>query len=345
MHITIVVPRGLEPRTLRLLVVRYNQLSYETHWLRSDPWVCKSFWAEGLQVFSAMRPTRKPNFYTILFFGSPPQRWWLKCKEVVRRGWKEYYSSGPRHKGDGSSAKKLCKEVGKNFRPRLGRSGRASSVRKEATESRPQGLKASKPRGRPRGRPQGRPRGSPRGRRSLNTRLSLKATRQAARHASRQARQPSRQASKPQCTKPQRTKPQCKAQKPWHTLRQASVASLGHGLQAEERRANEARYKRPLANKNDSCGVWAHAVYTSGTWVHPLRPLAQTVAACRADLKRSKFTSHFDICLQCRLKGLARSPRRRRKEVPEHFWQPWQWSSYSSQQGHVNKDARKQRCT
>ena len=100
-----------------------------------------------------------------------------------------------------------------------------------------------------------------------------------------------------------------------------------------------ARHKRPLANKNDSCGIWTHAVYTSGTWVHPLRPLGQTVTACRADLKRSKLTSHFDICLQCRLKGLARSPRRRRKEVPEHFWQPWQWSSYSSQQGHVNKDA------
>ena len=196
------VPRGLELRTLWLLAVRSNQLSYETHWLGSDPWVCKSFWAEGLQVFSAMRPTRKPNFYTTLFFGSPPQRWWLKCKEVVRRGWKEYYSSGPHHKGDGS-----------------------------------------------------------------------------------------------------------------------------------------ARHKRPLANKNDSCGIWTHAVYTSGTWVHPLRPLGQTVAACGADLKRSKLTSHFDICLQCRLKGLARSPRRRRKDVPEHFWQPWQWSSYSSQQGHVNKDA------
>ena len=138
----------------------------------------------------------------ILFFGSPPQRWWLKCKEVVWRGWKEYYSSGPHHKGDGS-----------------------------------------------------------------------------------------------------------------------------------------ARHKKPLANKIDSCGIWTHAVYTSGTWVHPLRPLRQTVAACGADLKRSKLTSHFDICLQCRLKGLARSPRRRRKEVPEHFWQPWQWSSYSSQQGHVNKDA------
>ena len=26
-----VVPRGLEPRTLRLLAVRSNQLSYETH--------------------------------------------------------------------------------------------------------------------------------------------------------------------------------------------------------------------------------------------------------------------------------------------------------------------------
>ena len=31
------------------------------------------------------------------------------------------------------------------------------------------------------------------------------------------------------------------------------MASLGHGLQAEQRRTNEARHKRPLANKNDSC--------------------------------------------------------------------------------------------
>ena len=38
-------------------------------------------------------------------------------------------------------------------------------------------------------------------------------------------------------------------------LRQASVASLGHGLQAEQRRTNEARHKRPLANKNDSCEI------------------------------------------------------------------------------------------
>ena len=38
-------------------------------------------------------------------------------------------------------------------------------------------------------------------------------------------------------------------------LRQASVTSLGHGLQAEQRRTNEARHKRPLANKNDSCGI------------------------------------------------------------------------------------------
>ena len=84
----------------------------------------------GTKLFETTR-------YTILFFGSPAQ-------------------------GDGSSVK-LCEEVGKSFKPRLGRSGRASSVLKEATESR-----ASKPRGRPRGRPQGRPRGSPRGRRSLN---------------------------------------------------------------------------------------------------------------------------------------------------------------------------------
>ena len=32
-----VVPRGLEPRTLRLLAVRSNQLSYETHWFHLAP--------------------------------------------------------------------------------------------------------------------------------------------------------------------------------------------------------------------------------------------------------------------------------------------------------------------
>ena len=30
--LTALVPRGLEPRTLRLLAVRSNQLSYETSW-------------------------------------------------------------------------------------------------------------------------------------------------------------------------------------------------------------------------------------------------------------------------------------------------------------------------
>ena len=105
--------------------------------------------------------------YIILFFGSPAQ-------------------------GDGSSVKKLCEEVGKNFKPRLGR-----------------------PRGRPRGR-RGRRRGKPR---SLKARsLSLSARLKKA-------------------------------------LRQASVTSLGHGSQAEQRRTNEARHKRPLANKNDSCGI------------------------------------------------------------------------------------------
>ena len=27
----------------------------------------------------------------------------------------------------------------------------------------------------------------------------------------------------------------------------------------------------------DSCGIWTHAACASGTWVHPLRPLGQTV--------------------------------------------------------------------
>ena len=98
--------------------------------------------------------------YTILFFGSPAQ-------------------------GDGSVVKKLCEEVGKNFKPRLGRSGRASSVLKEATESRPQSHEA--------GREAGLKAGLEAGEASIY-RLNLKVTRQAA----RQARQASRQASKPQ---------------------------------------------------------------------------------------------------------------------------------------------------
>ena len=150
--------------------------------------------------------------YTILFFGSPAQ-------------------------GDGSSVKKLCEEVGKNFKPRLGRSGRASSVLKEATESRPQSHEA--------GREAGLKAGLEAGEASIY-RLNLKVTRQAARQASRQARQASRQASRHEASASvQGSK----------ALRQASVASLGHGLQAEQRRTNEARHKRPLANKNDSCGI------------------------------------------------------------------------------------------
>ena len=31
------------------------------------------------------------------------------------------------------------------------------------------------------------------------------------------------------------------------------------------------------ATKHDSCGIWTHAACASGTWVHPLRPLGQTV--------------------------------------------------------------------
>ena len=127
--------------------------------------------------------------YTILFFGSPAQ-------------------------GDGSSVKKLCEEVGKNFKPRLGRSGRASSVLKEATESRPQSHEAGREAGREAGLKAGLEAALEAGEASIY-RLNLKVTRQAAkqasRQASRQARQASRQASKPQGTKPQ---PQCKAQKP-----------------------------------------------------------------------------------------------------------------------------------
>ena len=52
-------------------------------------------------MFSAMRSTaRKPNF--------------LKLHDT------QYYSSGPQAQGDGSSVKKLCEEVGKNFKPWAG---------------------------------------------------------------------------------------------------------------------------------------------------------------------------------------------------------------------------------
>ena len=121
----------------------------------------------GTKLFETTR-------YTILFFRSPAQ-------------------------GDGSSVKKLCEEVGKNFKPRLGRSGRASSVLKEATESRPQSHEA----GREAGLKAGLEAALEAGEASIY-RFNLKVTRQAARQASRQA-------SKPQGTKPQ---PQCKAQKP-----------------------------------------------------------------------------------------------------------------------------------
>ena len=151
--------------------------------------------------------------YTILFFGSPAQ-------------------------GDGSSVKKLCEEVGKNFKPRLGRSGRASSVLKEATESRPQSHEA----GREAGLKAGLEAALEAGEASIY-RLNLKVTGleageagvEASLEASRHEASASVQGSK--------------------ALRQASVASLGHGLQAEQRRTNEARHKRPLANKNDSCGI------------------------------------------------------------------------------------------
>ena len=138
--------------------------------------------SRSLHVFSHAFHSQKTKLfettrYTILFFGSPAQ-------------------------GDGSSVKKLCEEVGKNFKPRLGRSGRASSVLKEATESRPQSHEA----GREAGLKAGLEAALEAGEASIY-RLNLKVTRQAARQASRQARQ----ASKPQGTKPQ---PQCKAQKP-----------------------------------------------------------------------------------------------------------------------------------
>ena len=155
-----------------------------------DPWYLTVF-GQKSYMFSAMRSTaRKPNF--------------LKLHDT------QYYFFGSPAQGDGSSVKKLCEEVGKNFKPRLGRSGRASSVLKEATESRPQSHEAGREAGLKAGLKAGLEAALEAGEASIY-RLNLKVTRQAARQASRQARQASRQASKPQGTKPQ---PQCKAQKP-----------------------------------------------------------------------------------------------------------------------------------
>ena len=113
----------------------------------------------------------------------------------------------------------MCEEVGKNFKPRLGRSGRASSVLKEATESRPQSHEAGHEAGLKAGLEAGLEAGE----------AGVEASLEASRHEASASVQGSK------------------------ALRQASVASLGHGLQAEQRRTNEARHKRPLANKNDSC--------------------------------------------------------------------------------------------
>ena len=148
----------------------------------------------------------------------------------------------------------MCEEVGKNFKPRLGRSGRASSVLKEATESRPQSHEA----GREAGLKAGLEAALEAGEASIY-RLNLKsyeAGREAGLEAGEAGVEASLEASRHEASASvQGSK----------ALRQASVASLGHGLQAEQRRTNEARHKRPLANKNDSCGILTHAVYTSGT--------------------------------------------------------------------------------
>ena len=138
----------------------------------------------------------------------------------------------------------MCEEVGKNFKPRLGRSGRASSVLKEATESRPQSHEA----GREAGLKAGLEAALEAGEASIY-RLNLKsyeAGREAGLEAGEAGVEASLEASRHEASASvQGSK----------ALRQASVASLGHGLQAEQRRTNEARHKRPLANRNDSCGI------------------------------------------------------------------------------------------
>ena len=39
--------------------------------------------------------------------------------------------------------------------------------------------------------------------------------------------------------------------------------------------------------QDDSCGIWTHAACASGTWVHPLRPLGQTVSAVHHCMMRT----------------------------------------------------------
>ena len=72
-----------------------------------------AFHSQKTKIFEA-------TCYIILFFGSPAQ-------------------------GDGSSVKKLCEEVGKNFKPRLGRPrGRPA---RQARQARQASRQASKPQG------------------------------------------------------------------------------------------------------------------------------------------------------------------------------------------------------
>ena len=138
----------------------------------------------------------------------------------------------------------MCEEVGKNFKPRLGRSGRASSVLKEATESRPQSHEA--------GREAGLEAALEAGEASIY-RLNLKSY-EAGREAGLEAGLEAGEAGVEESLEASRHEASASVQGS-KALRQASVASLGHGLQAEQRRTNEARHKRPLANKNDSCGT------------------------------------------------------------------------------------------
>ena len=145
----------------------------------------------------------------------------------------------------------MCEEVGKNFKPRLGRSGRASSVLKEATESRPQSREAAREAGREAGLKAGLEAALEAGEASIY-RLNLKSY-EAGREAGLEAGEAG-EAGVEASLEASRHEASASVQGS-KALRQASVASLGHGLQAEQRRTNEARHKRPLANKNDSCGI------------------------------------------------------------------------------------------
>ena len=54
-------------------------------------------------------------------------------------------------------------------------------------------------------------------------------------------------------------------------------------------------HKRPetAMGPYDTCGIWAHAVRSSGTWVHPLRPLGQSVNCCNGQICGPRIQDWF----------------------------------------------------